>query len=136
VFARKAVRSVFSVVSISTTAEGTEAAAKENRSSNPERPAGKLLNMSEPRKHGTAGVWAAAILVGIVTMPFIYLLLLGPLQFLAMKDLLTADVWDALSMPMVKWLENIGSQPSWFWDTYDDYLVWWVDLAQAEGVGP
>jgi hypothetical protein len=131
-FVRESVSSVSSVVSISATAEGTEAAAKENRPSHPERPAGKLLNMSEPRKHGTAGVWAAAILVGIVTMSFVYLLLLGPLQFLAMKDLLTADIWDVLSMPMETWIEDIGSQPSWFWDAYDDYLVWWVDL----GLGP
>jgi hypothetical protein len=88
--------------------------------------------VTDERKRPGAGVWAASIVVGVILLPAVYLLLLGPLYFLKMGGVITADTWYIAVVPVHFWLNHIGTEPGWFWRAYEfGYVGWWGSLARA-----
>jgi len=87
--------------------------------------------MPDERKRSGAGVWAAAIIVGLILLPILYLLLLGPVYGLVVQGALTEHTWGMAVVPVQLWLERVGAKPDWFWNAYEfGYLMWWRALAE------
>ncbi len=85
--------------------------------------------MSDPRKHGATGVWSASILAGLVLIPALYIVLLGPLALLLANGTISHNVWFVVTQPAVQSIAYLGKEPEWLWMKYVQYLKWWASLA-------
>ena len=86
--------------------------------------------MFDDRKRPGAGAWAASIAVGLILLPVLYLLLLGPVFFLHQNETLPDGAWSIAALPAQLWLEHVGTAPEWFWQGYEGgYLLWWGQWA-------
>jgi len=77
----------------------------------------------------TLGFWFGIAIASTLAAPFLYLLLLGPLQFLTLKEVIPYDVSRTAGYPLMLWGYYVGYCPEWFMDLYGGYISWWATLA-------
>src|SRR5579863_8929642 len=58
---------------------------RHNSSFHSPHPAARMPGMSEPKKKAGVGFWATIIVLGVFSLQFLYLLALGPEQYLFAK---------------------------------------------------
>ena len=85
---------------------------------------------AEPRR-AHADVRTASVLAGLILVPVLYLLLLGPLLSLYCVNAVSDDVWSIATHPVVLCGDYLRDEPEWFWQTYDRYLSLWVVGAES-----
>jgi len=85
--------------------------------------------MSDPKKPSIA-LWAAAVIVAVVMLPFVYMASLGPLYFLVGSEYIDEQTWELIAQPAVLCARHVGYRPDWFWSLCEAYIEWWGWLAQ------
>ena len=75
------------------------------------------------------GFWAAVILGGIVATPAAYLLLLGPLAYLYLTEMISEVAWKCAAWPLLLWGYYVGGHPESFWNLHQEYIGFWASLA-------
>jgi len=73
--------------------------------------------------------WTGIVLGGILATPAAYLLLLGPLAFLYLTELISEETWKCAGRPLLLWGYYVGEHPESFWSLYRECLNFWMKLA-------
>ena len=78
------------------------------------------------RKSDTFRLWVIGTAVGAILLPFMYLLLLGPMQLVASNGTIA---WQAAIYPVLRAREFAERRPRMAWGCYQEYLRWWEGVA-------
>lgn len=88
-----------------------------------------IPGMSEERKKAGAGFWATVVVLGVVSLPFLYLAILGPEMYLCESGNISVETNYIVSYPYQVCIDYCDGEPHWFWESCEEYLSWWVYLA-------
>lgn len=89
---------------------------------------GTIPAMSE-RTKPSIGFWVTVTVVSVLAISVLYLLLLGPLQSLAIKGLIAPETYGVAVTPLMAVRDSMPQQAT-FW--HGKYMTWWIFLVLSD----